>query len=340
MPTQADKHEQGIEPNTRSVNPVLSVILITPDRFETLSTTIGYLRHQTIHDRLEIVIVAPSAEGLALKRDELESFAGVQIVSVGQIHSVGASYAAGVRRASAPVVVFGEDHSFPRSDWAERLVQAHQQGWAAVGPQVYNQNPGSAIARSDFLIAYGPWSDPVTTGEVEHLPGHNSSYKRSLLLEYGADLDNMLEAESVLHWDLRRKGHRLYLETAAKTSHMNFGRFSSWALAQFQAGLVFAGFRAYNERWPLSRRLLFALAAPLIPVVRLRRILPRLRRTGSMRILLPITAFGLTLDGLGQMIGYAAGKTVAAHRFTYFEFKRIQHQGKRNRSPRTSANYA
>ena len=170
---------------------------------------------------------------------------------MGEMHSVGAAYAAGVHSATAPVVALGEDHSFPHPDWAERLVSAHQQPWAAVRPQVCNANPGSSIATADFLIAYGPWSESARSGEVEHLPGHNSSYKRDLLLEYGDSLPGMLEAESVLHWQLRRNGHKLYLETAAKTSHVNISRLVSWASAQYHAGRMFAAFRARNEDWTL-----------------------------------------------------------------------------------------
>lgn len=323
-----------------SAAPLLSVIFITPDSYQNLATTIRFLRAQTIRERIEIVIVAPCSESLGLKRDELQVFAGVQVVTLGEIRSIGASYAAGVRRATAPIVVFGEDHSFPRPDWAERLVQAHQQPWAVVGPRVCNANPGSKVARADYLIAYGQWGDSIPAGEMEHLPGHNSSYKRALLLEYGSHLDDMLEAESVLHWDLRRKGHHLYLETAARTSHMNFSRFSSWTITQFQAGLVFAAFRAYNEHWPLSRRLFFALAAPLIPFVRLRRIMKLPGNLGGRRNLLPILIFGLGLDSLGQMLGYALGRTLAAHRFTYFEFKRVKHVRKGDTAAWVSKSYA
>ncbi|HJS99654.1 MAG TPA: glycosyltransferase [Terriglobales bacterium] len=323
-----------------SNSPLISVILITPDSYKNLATTIRVLRAQTIRERIEIVIVAADAESLGLKRDELQVFAGVQIVFLGKICCIGTSYAAGVRRATAPIVVFGEDHCFPRPDWAEKLVLAHQQAWAAVGPQVCNANPGTKVARADYLIAYGQWGPPVGSGEVEHLPGHNSSYKRALLLEYGTDLDDMLEAESVLHWDLRRKGHRLYLETEARTSHMNFSRFSSWTITQFQAGLVFAAFRAHNEHWPLSRRLFFALAAPLIPFVRLHRIMSLTDNLKRRRNLLPILAFGLGLDGLGQMLGYALGRTLAAHRFTYFEFKRVRHVQKADAAAWASKSYA
>jgi hypothetical protein len=323
--------------------PQLSVILVTPDQGQALSHTVQSLSKQTIANRLEIVIVAPCSDRLALSPGEFDSFAQLRTVSVGEMHSVGAAYAAGVHSATAPVVALGEDHSFPHPDWAERLVSAHQQSWAAVGPQVCNANPGSSIATADFLIAYGPWSESARSGEVEHLPGHNSSYKRDLLLEYGDSLPGMLEAESVLHWQLRRNGHKLYLETAAKTSHVNISRLVSWASAQYHAGRMFAAFRARNEDWSFVRRAGFTLAGPLIPWVRLQRILRQrlgLPTAASLfPFLLPALSFGLVLDGLGQMVGYAMGEGKASEKAFYFEFHRERHLRKSDRRLGASTHY-
>ena len=333
----------SLEPKMKSSSvPQLSVILVTPDQGQALSRTIRSLKNQTIADRLEIVIVAPSAEALALAPPEFVGFAALRMVSIGELHSVGAAYAAGIRAATAPVIVLGEDHSFPHADWAECLVTAHAQPWAAVGPQVCNANPDSSVATADYLIAYGPWSESAKSGEVEHLPGHNSSYKRELLLGYGDSLPSMLEAESVLHWQLRRSGHKLYLETAAKTAHVNISRLGSWASAQYHAGRMFAAFRARNEQWSLFRRAAFTLAGPLIPFVRLQRML---RQKNALPIhanlfsLLPALWFGLALDGVGQMAGYATGEGKSSEKTFYFEFHRERHLRKSDRRMSASTHY-
>lgn len=328
--------ENALEPRMNSSSvPQLAVILITPDQGQVLSRTIRSLQKQTIADSLEVIIVAPSAGALVLNPAEFEPFAALRTISMGAIKSVGAAYAAGVHAATAPVIALGEDHSFPHADWAERLVAAHRGPWAAVGPQICNANPDSSVATADYLIGYGPWSESAKAGEVEHLPGHNSSYKRGLLLEYGDSLDNMLEAESVLHWELRRSGHKLYLETAAKTSHINISRLASWSSAQYHAGRMFAAFRARNEHWSLLRRSSFTVAGPLIPLVRLQRILRQRHRlpteTRWLPSLLPTLWFGLVLDALGQMAGYATGEGKSSEKAFYFEFHRERHLRKSDR---------
>jgi len=259
----------------------MSVVIVTPDRYETIRKTVQHLRAQTVSDRLELVIVAPSAGQLGLDDRELKDFFQFRVVEVGAISSIARAYAAGIRQASAPVVVLSEDHSFPETRWAEALIERHREPWAVVGPAVRNANPDGLISWADFLLGYGAWLDPAPGGEIDHLPGHNSSYKRAILLDYDPELEALLEAECVLHSDLMRRGYRFYLEEAAKTAHLNFGRVSPWIPYLVQAGRVFAAARA--RRWPLRRRMLYAGGAPLIPFVRLWRIRSDIRRPGRRK---------------------------------------------------------
>ena len=314
-------------------SPEMSVVIVTPDRYETIRKTVQHLRAQTVNDRLELVIVAPSAGQLGLDDRELKDFFQFRVVEVGAISSIARAYAAGIRQASAPVVVLSEDHSFPETRWAEALIERHREPWAVVGPAVRNANPDGLISWADFLLGYGAWLDPAPAGEIDHLPGHNSSYKRAILLDYDSELEALLEAECVLHWELMRRGYRFYLEEAAKTAHLNFGRVSPWIPYLVQAGRVFAAARA--RRWPLRRRMLYAGGAPLIPFVRLWRIRSDIRRPGRPAHLwprvVPALLMGLTLDAVGQALGYAFGAGSAGQKLSSFEFHRDRHAAEPNR---------
>lgn len=310
-----------------SSEPQMSVVIVTPDDYETIRQTIGHLREQTARDSLEIVIVAPGMDLLDGHDGELGDFLRYRVVAVGDVKSVALGNAAGVRQATAPVVAFVEEHSYPDRDGAEALIRAHRQPWAAVGPVVRNANPESAVSWADLLIAYGPWLEPARAGIVGHLPGHNSSYKREILLSYGPDLQAMLESESVLHWDLQAKGYQLYLEPAAKVYHLNFERLSSWVPAQFHSGRLFAAARA--RQWPRLRRLLYVAGAALIPLVRLWRILPyvgRLDLSWPMRLqVCLLVVLGLVVSAAGEVMGYAVGAGGSAARMGELEFHRSRH---------------
>jgi hypothetical protein len=143
-------------------------------------------------------------------------------------------------------------------------------------------------------------------------------------LDYDRELEAMLEVEFIFHGDLQAKGHRLYLEPAAKTAHLNFARLVPWTPYLVYAGRVFAAARA--RQWSLLRRLLYAGGAPLIPLVRLWRIRSEIRRPGRPADLwprvLPALVVGLTLDAVGQTLGYALGAGDASQKLFSFEFHR------------------
>lgn len=314
-------------------HPSMSVVVITPDGYDTISTVLQHLHRQSALPELEMVIVAPVAEAVALDAPTLQGFWGVSVVPFGGIlSSTAAARVAGVRAARAAVVAFVEDHSFPQPGWAEVLIAAHRQPWAAVGPAVGNANPDSAISWANLLIEYAPWLDPAVGGVVDHLPGHNSSYKRAILLEYGPNLEAMLEAESILHWDLRAKGHRLYLEPTARTLHMNFTGSAASMRLRFHGGRLFAAARA--RQWSRARRLAYSAAAPLLPAVLFRRIHQQVQRRDLSstlpRRVIPALLFLLMCAAAGELAGYLLGAGAEAGRIGEFEF----HQNRR-RTPRT-----
>ncbi|MFI5396966.1 MAG: glycosyltransferase [Candidatus Binatia bacterium] len=300
----------------------MSVIITTPDSYETIRALVSRLRAQTARAALEVIVVAPSAESVRAGLADLQGFCCWRVVAIGALRTVAQAKAIGVRHATAPVVVLTEDHSLPDPAWAQALIDAHRHDWAAVGPAMDNGNPQSLISWADFVIGYGAWFNPPAAGEVDELPGHNTSYKRDLLLDHDARLEALLGAEIILHHELRARGHRLYLEPAAKTFHANFTQPRRWIPYLFHSGRVFAAARAHS--WPLWRRATYSAAACLIPMVRLRRLLPVIRRACPdllPRVIAPLL-FALTVDAIGQWLGYTAGAGRAAEKVARLEFHR------------------
>ncbi len=323
---KVDDRQVPIHDRDQGKTPLLSVILATPAGYGTIRKTVSHLRSQTARSSLELVVVAPSKALLDLEVDQLNEFACYQVVEIKKFQSIGQANASGIRQAAAPIVALAEDHCFPDPQWAENLISAHQGPWAAVGPGVRNANPNTAVSWADLFIGYGPWLTPAPSREAAFLPGHNTSYKREILLGYGDQLDAMMEAETVLHWDLRGKGHRLYMESTASVAHTNFSLWSSWVPAQFYNGRLFAGARARQK--PLPWRFMFALGSPLIPIVRLWRIwtgLPSQDLKIQFLSCLPALIIGLAVDGMGQMFGYALGTGNALDKVARFEVDRFKH---------------
>lgn len=305
--------------------PELSVILAT-DRLATIRKTIAHLGDQSAAGRLELVIVTPWPSEPDLQADELRGLGSVRVVGVDDLSSLPAARAAGIRAAGAPTVVFGESHSYPQPGWAEALIEAHRGPWAAVGPAIGNAEPGSLLGWANLLMAYGPWVEPVNSGPTSMLPGHNGSFERAVLLEYGSALEEMLESDTVLIQSLAERGHRLYLEGRARTAHLNVSRPTSFVVDSFGSSRDYAARR--SRKWSRALRALYIGGSPLIPAVRLRRILKDVRRAGLERMLLPrvlpALLLGLAVSAVGELCGYVAGPG-DARRLADIELHRVRH---------------
>jgi hypothetical protein len=286
--------------------PAISVLLIATDNYALIRTAVRNLARQR-DVPIELVVAGPRALDRSIgaeDRTDLAAFARWRHVVVPDGTPFDDARAAAVRAAEAPLVAFAEDHSFPQPGWAGALVAAFDDGASVVGPVVENGNPRSIVSRANFLLEYGEWMPPGRRDGHSHLPGHNSAYRREVLLSLGDSLTRMIEAESVLHWELRREGHRLTQEPRAVTRHVNFSRFWPSIALRYHLGRQFAARRAGT--WSATKRAGYAAAFPLIALVRVARV-ARLA-VGSGEVLavmtaLPMVAVMVTVSSVGEAIG-------------------------------------
>jgi hypothetical protein len=308
----------------------LSVVLVTPDRYDRLRKTIEHLRRQTARNCMEVVIGAPSLRELRPDYAALSEFAAYRLVEVGPLQTTGEPRAIATRAATGPVIAFGEDHSWPEPNWAAALIEAHRGGWGGVGATLTNANDDSLVSWASILLDFGPSVDCRSSGVNSYIPTHNSSYKADLLHGYGERLGFMLGAEGLLQGDLLKKGHQLFLQAQARTAHANLAIFSSLLLEQYCATRVFWGSRAEWEQWSAVRRVAWAAATPGLILVRLQRALRNalrigfpLRRTPALLCVLAAGTISLTF---GAACGILKGfDRHSVERRISLEFHRVRH---------------
>jgi len=84
----------------------------------------------------------------------------------------------------------------------------------------------------------------------------------------------------------------------------------------------------------MAKRVAYAIASPLIPVVRLVRIVSMLASSGRYSFLLPrilpalVTC--LAADGLGELVGYVAGPGSSPEKLGAIEFNRRRFMNSRD----------
>lgn len=315
----------------RDENPAMSIIIVA-DEYETIRQTIRHLKAQTGREQLELVIVTQSADRFELDRGETADFCHVRVVEVPAILPLALATSAGVRQARAPVVVLAESHAFPGPGWAQALIAAHRQPWAAVGAVMGNANPGM-ISWANLFVDYGRCVETSVAGITTYLPGHHTAYKRDILMQYDSQLEAVMDSEILLHWDMQAKGHQLHLEPAARVYHANISSLTAWLPERFYTGRRFAATR--SQHWSVVKRLLYAGGSPLIPLVRVPRVLRDLGRSTFPRarwpFILPPLLIGLVVSAIGEMVGYVFGAGDATEQLAKMELFKTEYLTERDR---------
>ena len=306
----------------RTARPKLAIAVVA-DHFSAIRRLVDCLRAQEVCNQLELVVAAPSREKFGLP--ELPELARAHVVEVESVDPLPPARAAAVRAAVAPFVFVGETHSLPRPGWAAATIDAHERGAAAIVPAIGNGNPDDAISWALLIVDYGRWLAPLSPRELKEVPGYNTSYRRDLLLAFGARLDELLDQGSGLATELRQRGERVDLEPNARIDHLNISRQLPWIRDVCHAGRVVATMRV--RRWSWLRRLVYLGGSPLVPFVLVWRS-RRFWRRGGQSMHPPRTTFLAFIAvsivmALGEMSGYAfRARRAELLKMTYNELHR------------------
>lgn len=305
----------------------LTAVLNMFDEFSSIRRTISALSRQTIREQMEVIVVAPKSAAEKVDRSALEVFGAHQVIAVNELTTGARGWAAGIEQARAALVVLSEDHSYPPPMWAKALIDAHAEAdYFAVGPAMRNANPDTRSSWANFLLSFIEWYDPAAPTLVETAPGHNTCYRKEMLLaDYGSNLEKWLNPERVMHADAHSRGRKLLLDSRTYTAHVNISDPCSYLLMSYAGGRVFGAARAIN--WGLGRRLFYALLFGLVPVIRLKRIIaslntPDKRRKARFFPTLPLIIPGLFCHAFGEAVGYLAGEGNIAPIYGKYELMR------------------
>ena len=313
------------EPELDRLAPELSVILVVGRRREYAGACLRSLFADaatgSARRRLEVVLVDVGGDAAPLPE---AADPRVHRLSMPPDSLFAAARAAGVEAARAPVIAFLEEHTRVRPGWAEALLAAHEGPWVAVGPQMANANPEFGKSALIGLLNYGAYAAGGRRAECRGVPGHNSSYKTEALRRLAPGLADALANDLVLQERLRAAGGRFFFEPAAVVEHRNERGLASIGRGIFLWYRCYGPLRARQAEWSAARRLLYVLAAPVIPFYFVAHTIPRLARarTEGWTLLVRHLPFvlGMQLCGaLGQAVGLVQGPGDAPARFTLYE---------------------
>lgn len=292
--------------------PLVTVIMATPERGATLRRPLRFLGQQTLRDRVELILIGPGEEVFDdLEPELLKGFAACRKLGIGTVAEVERAFAPGIEVASAPVVALLENHVYPNPGWAEAIVRAHEGPWDVVGCVISNANPGTATSIVEHLMSYIFHDEGAPVGEVTRVSRNNTTFKRAALMAFDDRLPDVLARDGGLMEELRARGARFYREGEAKLAHLNPSRTRAMLTLRLHSARASSSTRARTSCWGPGRRLLYAAASPLFPALRLRKLWPRLKAAplrGELVRIAPLLALALLVDAFGQAAGFTFGE--------------------------------
>ncbi len=301
--------------------PALSVVVVVGPLRERADGCLASLLSQSAVVRMEVVVADVAPEAGPIARCDHPA---VRVLHLPGEPTFAAARVAAVRAASGTIVAFLEEHARALPGWGDAVIAAHGGPWAGVGGEVRNANPGTGRSDVTSLLSYGLFHPPLAAGETDLLPGHNSTYKRAVLLEYGDRLERLLGSDLVFMRRLRLDGHRLWLEPAAAIEHLNETALGSTWRGYRLYNRCYAPLRAEEFGWSPARRLAYVVSTPAIPlyfIAHFSRFLAR-RHPDLLPLFLRNLGWVYLAElaaALGQAAGLLFGPGDAPRRFSRYE---------------------
>lgn len=126
---------------------------------------------------------------------------------------------AGVRAASAPIVVMLDGDCPPAPDWLTRIADAWRRHPDAAAISGHTQYAGSSLRDKSLALLSRGFLDPGREGESEFISNNNSSLRREVYLRHPLPEGLGPFAARLQSEAIRREGGRLYFDPRIRVVH-------------------------------------------------------------------------------------------------------------------------
>ncbi|KIT17168.1 hypothetical protein [Jannaschia aquimarina] len=316
--------------------PDLTVVVATGSGAWAVRMVVAALAAQTVADRIELVLRVDPGTEIGLLEPWLTRFAAWRVIDDEPVGIVDEATGLAALTAETEFVSIVEDHALPDADWAETMLAvARTHDDVGFGSGIANANPGSLLSHANYMLAYSQWSDHAPGGPTDWIAHHNCTFRTEALRNVDREIyPKLFNREGSIIRHLRDTGGTFRAVPEARIRHINPASWSStWALRR-NVGRFYGANRAEAEGWGPLKRGMYVLLGAAIPRLRYLRerhdIFARVPHLSEPRRS-PALMLGLTMDAIGQMIGYLAGPGGSRALLERFEMDRAAHLGPEDR---------
>ncbi|MFC2085116.1 hypothetical protein ACFLS9_08670 [Bacteroidota bacterium] len=228
-----------------------------------------------------------------------------------------------VREALSEIILFLEDHIILEKNLIDSLLELfNQHDYACINWTVLLANNINYITRVNYIIDYSNWGKNRKDGEIDDfLTLHNNSYRKNVLLEFDKDLELFMRSELTLQRKLLLKGHKLYFTTNCFIKHYSIPTLFDSLRAVFWFSWNSADAKQKIESWGYHKRLFYAFAIQIKPILRLVNFLSLPQENPEFsRIKIIKHGIGITLMLFAGSLGEAAAHLFGTYKSNLAQF--------------------
>jgi hypothetical protein len=218
----------------------------------------------------------------------------------------------GLRLAEAPIIALIEDHGRVDPHWAEKVLEAHKNTYAAVGGAIENE-VDRPLNWAVYFCDFGRYQRPFVAAPSFYVSDANLSYKRRALENIKEVWQDSFHETSV-NASLAAAHQTLWLSPDIVIyQHRENLKLSTALQERYVWGRSFAGTRARNI--PTGKRIIFLALSPALSFVLIARkiqiILLKKRLIAKFTKAFPLTALLTLVWSFGEFVGYLTARPSA-----------------------------
>lgn len=300
-----------------ATEPVLSVVVLSYNSRERIATALDSLAAQDTDEPYEVIVVDSGSDDAA--RFIAERYPDVRVVRSERRLYPGPARNAGVKVAQGRYVAFLPDDGIACSDWADRRLAKHREGFAAVGGAITNATPRHPVGSAGYYLEY---SALIPSGEVLAEQGvpHCLSYDRELFERLGGFPESTDTGEdTIFNERLTEAGVEVGYDPEIQLGHMNLRGMGPYLRHQYDHGRglmqCVEEFGFESSMGPADQPLPLALYRMFVryPSLRWWHALERIRRgrpewVPEYLLVTPITWAGLWATSAGALAERVRGR--------------------------------
>jgi glycosyltransferase involved in cell wall biosynthesis len=287
--------------------PRLSVVVASKVGAPFIDQCLRSMENEVIQLEAEAIVVAAGSESYAARL--AADFPWARVIHAPDLRRVPALRRRGVEAAAGEVVAIIEEHCSAAPDWLRCALAAHTTGeYGAVGGAIFDADYRRLTDWVVYFCEYSGSLPPVPAGTTCHLNDANIAYRRRVLMDHRALLDDGYWPMT-LHSTLHAKGIKFCSVPGMVVCHRGPFDFGYYLSQRFWFSRAFAGVRAQKQaRW---RRWVYLVAAPVLPLILLgrmaRTVFNKRCRVRQFLLALPLTVPALVVLVAGEWVGCLLG---------------------------------